>query len=105
MVGAAANGEGDNYAADGTADGDSALQFPCRFPIKAMGLNADDFCAHVLHLLHDYRADFDVKELQQQTSSSGRYVSITLLLQAQSQAQLDAIYQILSDAERVLVAL
>jgi len=70
-----------------------------------MGLNADDFSQHVLQLLDAHSAHIEHEQLQQQTSRSGRYVSVTLMVQAQSQAQLDSIYRILSADARVLVAL
>jgi len=100
MVGDAASGGNDTPSAEATA-----LEFPCRFPVKAMGLNADDFSAHVLHLLRDHSAQFDASEVQQQKSRTGRYLSLTLVIEAQSKAQLDAIYRILSEDARVLVAL
>jgi putative lipoic acid-binding regulatory protein len=100
MVEDAVNGGNDKPSAE-----DTALEFPCRFPVKAMGLNADDFCDHVLHLLREYSAHFDASELQLHSSRTGRYLSITLVIEAQSKAQLDAIYQILSEDARVLVAL
>lgn len=102
-------GSGNSGAADvqrnGETSGSSALEFPCRFPVKAMGLNADDFSQHVLQLLHAHSEHIEHDQLQQQTSRSGRYLSVTLVVQAQSQAQLDSIYRILSEDARVLVAL
>jgi uncharacterized protein len=88
-----------------SAAADSALEFPCAFPVKAMGLNEEDFCDHVLQLLDAHSAHIDDRALQQQVSRTGRYISITLVVQAHSKAQLDAIYQLLSDDARVLVAL
>jgi hypothetical protein len=39
------------------------------------------------------------------TSSSGSYLSVTVTIEAVSKAQLDRIYQDLTDCEQVLVAL
>jgi putative lipoic acid-binding regulatory protein len=38
-------------------------------------------------------------------SGAGRFVSVTAVVEARSQAQLDAIYQELSDCAQVLMAL
>ncbi|KPJ93840.1 MAG: transcriptional regulator, partial [Gammaproteobacteria bacterium SG8_15] len=38
-------------------------------------------------------------------SSNGKYVSITVIVNAQSREQLDAIYQALTDHEHVIMAL
>ncbi len=88
-----------------STDAEGAIEFPCRFPVKAMGRNEEDFCAHVLHLLDGHRGQIDMTQLQQQSSRSGHYLSVTLVVQAHSKAQLDDIYQILSADARVLVAL
>jgi putative lipoic acid-binding regulatory protein len=39
------------------------------------------------------------------SSSSGKYLSVTVTIEARSKAQLDRIYQDLTDCEQVLVAL
>lgn len=91
----------------GSSAGDSAsvFEFPCRFPVKAMGLNEIDFSAHLLRLLAEHSESIDHDSMQMQTSSSGRYLSVTMIIEAHSKAQLDAIYTLLSDDARVLVAL
>jgi putative lipoic acid-binding regulatory protein len=83
----------------------SAIEFPCRFPVKAMGLNEGDFVDHVLALVAEHVDHVEAEQLRSQTSRSGRYVSVTLTIEARSRAQLDAIYASLSGDPRVLVSL
>ncbi len=82
------------------------IQFPCRFPIKAMGLNAPDFASHVEKLVSTHvDTDAAAVEVRIQASKAARFISVTVVLTATSRAQLDAIYQALTDDERVVMAL
>lgn len=83
----------------------TALEFPCDFPIKAMGLAADDFDALVVTLVGRHIADLREGAVSIRPSSNGKYLSVTVVVRAESQAQLDAIYRELTGHERVLMAL
>lgn len=84
---------------------DSLLTFPCRFPIKAMGLDSDSFESLVVCIVNKHAPDFDRTSVERRSSQGGKYLSITITILATSRAQLDAIYQDLTDCEQVLVAL
>ena len=82
-----------------------ALEFPCEFPIKAMGLNRGDFRALVTEIVHRHVAAGDRAAVHERDSRGGKYLAVTVTITARSRAQLDAIYQDLTDEERVVVAL
>ena len=84
---------------------ESALQFPCRFPIKAMGEATADFDSLVVGLVRRHSPDIHEGAVHTRLSRRGRYMSVTVTIQAHSRAQLDAIYMDLSSHDRVLVAL
>ena len=84
---------------------ETLLEFPCQFPVKAMGVNKDEFVAHVLNLLAPHCPTLDESHIKTRPSSSGKYVSVTITVTATSQLHLDAIYYSLTDSERVLMAL
>ena len=83
----------------------SALEFPCSFPVKAMGLAADDFDLLVVEIVSRHVAHLGEGAVSTRPSSNGKYVSVTITVQAESQQQLDAIYRELTAHERVLMAL
>lgn len=83
----------------------SPLQFPCDFPIKAMGRTGADFPDLIAGIIGRHAPDLDLTTLRIQSSSNDRYQSITLTIRAHSREQLDAIYRELSSHERVLFAL
>jgi hypothetical protein len=84
---------------------ESALKFPCRFPIKAMGKAASDFDSLVVALIRRHSPDIHEGAVHTRLSRRGKYMSVTVTIQAQNRAQLDAIYMDLSSHDRVLVAL
>jgi putative lipoic acid-binding regulatory protein len=83
----------------------SLLEFPCRFPIKAMGKSSDDFEAIITGLILDRARLAKDEQIRLLPSKAGNYVSLTAVIEAQSQEQLDAIYQALTDCEHVIMAL
>jgi hypothetical protein len=84
---------------------ESLLEFPCNFPIKVMGHRSADFHLLVADIVGRHVPDLDVGRLRYRDSRNGRYRSVTVVIQASSRAQLDAIYQDLSRHERVVMAL
>ncbi len=88
-----------------TSDADTALQFPCRFPIKAMGRAECDLIALVGEIAARHDPQFDCRSLRSKASSAGRYVSVTITIHATSRAQLDTIYRELTARDEILMVL
>lgn len=86
-------------------DEESPLKFPCTFPIKVMGKTSDDFTAMVVTIVRRHAPDFGEGAVKERLSGEGRYVSVTVTVNATSRAQLDNIYQELTACEQVLMAL
>jgi hypothetical protein len=83
----------------------SLIEFPCIFPVKVMGANQDDFETLVLEIIRRHALVSSEEAVSSRLSRNGRFVSITVHVNAQSQDQLDAIYRELSAHERVLMLL
>jgi len=83
----------------------SLLEFPCRFPIKAMGRRSAEFERAVSEIIFAHARLMDGERLKIVPSKAGNYISITAVIEAESQSQLDTIYQSLTDCELVLTAL
>ena len=88
-----------------TVNPECALTFPCAFPIKAMGVAADDFDALVVTLIRRHSPDLLEGAVQTRLSRQGKYMSVTVTIEAQSRLQLDEIYRELTGDKRVLMAL
>jgi hypothetical protein len=83
----------------------SPLQFPCTFPIKAMGLASETFDAVVVGIVRRHAPDVAEAAVAVRPSAAGKYLAVTVTIEARSRAQLDAIYQDLVACEQVLMAI
>ncbi|ABI55533.1 YbeD family protein [Alkalilimnicola ehrlichii MLHE-1] len=81
------------------------LEFPCRFPIKAMGRAEADIEALVRAVLTEHLDRPEQVELRVSESRNGRFVSVTATITAHSRPQLDAIYRALHAEEAILMTL
>jgi putative lipoic acid-binding regulatory protein len=88
-----------------TNESDTLLEFPCRFPVKAMGRNGDRFEDVVKEIVFRHAELHVGEEVRTQPSAQGNFVSVTITIQATSKEQLDRIYQDLTDCEQILMAL
>lgn len=84
---------------------ETALEFPCNFPIKAMGHARGNFELTVLEIVRRHAPDLSDNAFKSRFSSNGKYLSVTITVRAQSKQQLDAIYMDLTACEHVLMAL
>jgi len=83
----------------------TGLQFPCDFQIKAMGVDDGGFQALVLEIVGRHCDRVQPNSLRSRLSSAGKYISVSLIIEADSRAQLDAIYDDLTADDRVLTRL
>ena len=84
---------------------ESALTFPCEFPIKAMGKADCELDSVVVGIIRRHAPDLAEGAIHSRASRNGTYLSVTVVVKATSREQLDAIYQDLVDCEHVIMAL
>jgi putative lipoic acid-binding regulatory protein len=84
---------------------ESALQFPCRFPIKAVGKAGVELDILVVEIVRRHVRDLREGAVTSRASKGGKYTSVTILIEASSKEQLDGIYRDLSACPDVLMAL
>lgn len=88
-----------------TTESESPLQFPCEFLIKVFGNASDQFELEVLTIIRKHVQDLREDALRVRPSKDGKYLAITIKINAQSKVQLDDIYRDLSGNPHVLMAL
>jgi len=84
---------------------ETLLEFPCQFPIKAMGRAEGDFEALIVTLIRKHAPDLAEGAIKVRDSQNGRFLSVTVTVTATSREQLDNIYRELTACEQVLMAL
>jgi len=83
----------------------SLLTFPCVFPMKVMGRREDGFAQTVAEIVLRHAADFHPETIEMRASKNGRYLSLTVTINARSREQLDGLYAELSKHPRVMMVL
>lgn len=84
---------------------ESLLTFPTVFPMKVMGRREDGFAQEVSEIVQRHAPDFHPSTLEMRTSKNGRYLSLTVTINARSREQLDALYSELSKHPKVMMVL
>jgi putative lipoic acid-binding regulatory protein len=84
---------------------ESAIEFPCDFPIKMMGRDTPEFRATARLLIENHTGRVADEAIQVNLSGKGNFVSVTVTVTATSQQQLDDIYRDVSGHDDVLMAL
>lgn len=85
--------------------GHSPGGFPCELPIKVFGRNSQGFRDAVRAIMHAHNDDLGEDCISEQQSRRGRYLSITIRIQAASRAEADRVYRALTASEEVLMVL
>jgi putative lipoic acid-binding regulatory protein len=76
-----------------TEERESALTFPCVFPIKIMGRTQDGFAQAIAEVVRRHAPDFDPAALEMRSSKEGNWLSVTATINAGSREQLDNLYR------------
>ena len=81
------------------------FNFPCEFPIKAIGKNNDNFQQLILELIQVHIETIHPKQITVNPSKNNKFLSVTIRILATSKPQLDAIYTDLHNHNLVLYTL
>ncbi len=84
---------------------DTLMEFPCEFPIKMMGRDTPEFRDTVRSLVEKHTGPLADEAIHSSLSRNGRFVSVTVTVDAQSREQLDNIYRDATAHDDVLMAL
>ncbi len=84
---------------------ETLFEFPCQFPIKAMGKSSSEFDSIIVGIVRRHSNDISEGAVKTRLSKEGKFSSVTITIEATSKKQLDAIYRDLTDCPEVLMAL
>ncbi len=85
--------------------GESALEFPCEFPVKVMGQAHPEFVLRITEVVREHVPDLRNSDISTASSRRGNYVSVTVTITATSQEQLDSLYRALNARDDVVMTL
>ena len=84
---------------------DTLFEFPTEYPLKVAGKNVPGFEKTVIEIVTRHVLDFDHATVTARESKGGKYLAVSVSFVAQSKAQLDALYQDLTDHVDIVWAL
>lgn len=84
---------------------ETLLKFPCQFPIKVMGRSNLEFDFLVIDIVRRHAPEIQEQAVTSRPSKDGNYLAVTVVVQATSKQQLDAIYLDLNSNPHVLMTL
>lgn len=88
-----------------TTESDELFDFPCDFPIKIMGRCDCELELLVVEIINKHILEEAGKDVTVRPSGKGNFISVTVVINANSREQLDNIYIELTAREEVLMAL
>ncbi len=83
----------------------SLVEYPSKFPIKVMGLNADGFVHAIVSIAKQFDPAYDAATVELRPSKGDKYLGITVTVTATSREQLDELYRTLSTHPMVKMVL
>ncbi|MEY2662183.1 MAG: hypothetical protein RIQ35_500 [Pseudomonadota bacterium] len=83
----------------------SLIEYPSIFPIKVMGKDAPEFLPAIVHIAKQFDPIFDAQTVEKRPSQNGKYMGLTLSINATSREQLDELYRTLSTHPLVSIVL
>ena len=75
------------------------------FPIKIMGIATEDFLDIVHGIAREHFEDFSEEFTKTEYSRTGKYMSVTITVNAQSKDQLDNVYRTYTSHPKVKIVL
>jgi uncharacterized protein len=88
-----------------TEEDQQLLEFPCEFPIKIMGETTEVFQITIREIVRRHAPDTPESSFRHVESRTGKYISITATITAESREQLDNLYREITACELVKWAL
>lgn len=88
-----------------TAEPQPLVEYPILFPLKVIGVDADDFEPFVVEIVRRHVPELMEENIISRLSNGNKYRSVSFEFIAESRAQMDALYTELSSHKRVLMIL
>lgn len=80
---------------------ESLIKYPCDFPLKIVGLYTPEYRETVIALVRCHAPDLCNEQIKERHSKNKKYTSLSVMVNAKSREQLDALYCTLTDCEQV----
>ena len=69
------------------------IEFPCNYHIKVVGRRCEHFNESVLTIFERHAPGFDAEAITVKSSSGGKFISLTIVIEASGVGQLEALHK------------
>jgi uncharacterized protein len=87
------------------SDPPERLTFPCDYPIKVMVRAEPDVRSRIDAIVESHAGPLDLSSVTERSSAQNRFLGITYVFQATSEAQIAALFEALKGCPQVLLVL
>lgn len=88
-----------------TAPEPPKIEFPCRYPVKVMGVAGDEFRSATISIFEKHAGVITETDISIRASNGGNYEALTITITAQGVEQLQAIFADLKEHPLVRMVL
>lgn len=81
------------------------IEFPCDYPIKVMGQATESFRTEVLAVVHRHCNEVQEERISVRASSKGNYLSLTVVIEATGEEQLQRLFADLKNTAGIKMVL
>jgi putative lipoic acid-binding regulatory protein len=81
------------------------IEFPCRYPIKIMGLDENGFSEAIIEIIRLHAPELNDEDISFRPSRHGRYLAVNVTILAKGVEQLQNIFDDLKASGRVAMVL
>jgi putative lipoic acid-binding regulatory protein len=81
------------------------IEFPCRYPIKVMGLDENNFREAIIDIIRQYEPDLSDEDINFRPSRHGKYLAVNVIINAQGVEQIEKLFNDLKASGRVAMVL
>jgi putative lipoic acid-binding regulatory protein len=81
------------------------IEFPCRYPIKVMGLDENNFREAIIDIIRQHEPDLSYEDINFRPSRHGKYLAVNVIINAQGVEQIEKLFNDLKASGRVAMVL
>jgi len=81
------------------------IEYPCRYPIKVMGLDVDEFSTAIVGIVRQHAPELAEEDINFRPSRHGKYLAVNVIITARSVEQIQAIFDDLKASGRVAMVI
>ena len=81
------------------------IEYPCRYPIKVIGEDVDDYSNEVIRIIRVHAPDLKDEDISFRPSRHGKYLAVNVIIVAHGEKQIEAIFNDLKASGRTAMVL